>query len=74
MFHQSMLTRPATDKRGWRSGPRVAWVKQNAHRAVPVTYRQFRYVRFLRSRAHRRLLLPVLAYPKPSERAAQALS
>jgi len=64
-FHKSMLERPAVDKRGWRSGPRVAWAKQNADRAVPVTYRQFRYVKFLRPSARKRLLLDVLPYPKP---------
>lgn len=65
VFHKSMLDRPAVDKRGWRSGPKVAWAKQNADRAESVTYRQFRYVKFLRPNARRRLLLPVLPYPKP---------
>lgn len=65
IVHKSMLDRPAVDNRGWRSGPKVAWAKQNRHRAVPVDYRQFRYVKFLRRGARARLLLPVLPYPKP---------
>lgn len=64
-FHKSMLSRPSVDKRGWRSGPKVAWFKQNQERAVPHTFRQFRYIKFLRSSARKRLLLPVLPYPKP---------
>lgn len=67
IVHKSMLDRPAVDKRGWRSGPRVAWAKQNRHRARPVEYRQFRYVKFLRRGARTRLLLPVLPYPKPGD-------
>lgn len=63
--HKSMFDRPAVDKRGWRSGPKIAWVKQNQERAQTHTFRQFRYVKFLRSRSAKRLLLPVLAYPKP---------
>ncbi len=68
VIHKSMLDRPAADVRGWSSGPRVAWAKRNRDRAVEVTYQQFRYVKFLRSSARRRLLLPSLPYPKPSER------
>lgn len=64
-FHKSMLSRPSVDKRGWRSGPKVAWFKQNQDRAIPRTFRQFRYIKFLNTRAQRRLLLPVLPYPKP---------
>lgn len=63
-FHKSMLSRPSVDKRGWRSGPKVAWFKQNQDRAVAHTFRQFRYVKFLRPAARKRLLLPVLPYPK----------
>lgn len=63
-FHKSMLSRPAVDKRGWRSGPKVAWFKQNQDRAEAHTFRQFRYVKFLDQRARSRLLLPVLPYPK----------
>jgi hypothetical protein len=63
--HKSMLVRPALDKRGWRSGPKVAWAKQRRDRAVPHTFRQFRYLKFLEPRAQSRLLLPVLPYPKP---------
>lgn len=64
-FHKSMLSRPSMDKRGWRSGPKVAYFKQHQDRAVAHTFRQFRYVKFLRSSARKRLLLPVLPYPKP---------
>lgn len=64
-FHKSMLSRPSMDKRGWRSGPKVAYFKQNQDRAVAHTFRQFRYVKFLRSSVRKRLLLDVLPYPKP---------
>jgi hypothetical protein len=67
MVHKSMLQRPGVDKRGWRAGPRVAWAQANRDRAVPWTFRQFRYVKFLDQRARYRLLLPVLPYPKASE-------
>jgi hypothetical protein len=63
--HHSVLHRKAIDIRGFRSGPKVAWAKQNRERAVPHTFRQFRYIKFLNKRAQRRLLLPVLPYPKP---------
>lgn len=63
--HKSMLDRPAVDKRGWRSGPKVAWAKQNKSRAVEHTFRQFRYIKPLASSARRNLLLDVLPYPKP---------
>ncbi len=65
-IHKSMLDRPAVDKRGWRSGPKVAWAKNNRDRAVEHQFRQFRYVKFVQPRARKRLLLPVSAYPKPS--------
>lgn len=65
-IHKSMLQRPGVDKRGWRAGPRVAWAQANADRAVAHTFRQFRYVKILRPSARRRLLLPVLPYPKPA--------
>lgn len=64
-IHKSMLDRPAVDSRGWRSGPKVAWAKQNADRAVAHEFVQYRYLKFLRRRARSRLLLPVLPYPKP---------
>ncbi len=64
-IHKSMLDRPSVDVRGWRSGPKVAWAKQNRDRAVPHTFHQFRYLKFLSARAQKRLLLPVLPYPKP---------
>ncbi len=59
-----MMDRPSVDKRGWRSGPKVAWAKQNRDRAERHEFRQFRYIKFLDARARRRLLLPVLPYPK----------
>ena len=64
-FHKSMKGRAAVDKRGWGSGPKIARFKAVEHRAVPHVFRQFRYVRFLDQRARKRLLLPVLPYPKP---------
>ncbi len=63
-IHKSMMDRPSVDKRGWRSGPKVAWAKQNRDRAERHEFRQFRYIKFLDARARRRLLLPVLPYPK----------
>lgn len=66
-IHKSMLQRPGVDRRGWRAGPRVVWAQANAGRATEHEFRQFRYVKFLRSDARRRLLLPVLPYPKPGE-------
>jgi hypothetical protein len=65
--HKSMFDRPAIDSRGWRSGPKIAWVKQNQERATAHVYRQFRYLRFIDQRARRRLLLPVLEYPKSAQ-------
>lgn len=64
-IHKSMLQRPGVDKRGWRAGPRVAWAQANAGRAIEHTFRQYRYVKFLRPTARRRLLLPTFDYPKP---------
>lgn len=65
-IHKSMLQRPGVDKRGWRAGPRVAWAQANQHRATEHTFRQFRYVKLLRPAVRKRLLLPVLPYPKPN--------
>lgn len=64
-IHKSMLDRPAVDKRGWRSGPKVAWAKQNVDRAVAHDFHQYRYIKILRRGVRSRLLLPVLPYPKP---------
>lgn len=64
-IHKSMLQRPGVDKRGWRAGPRVAWAQANADRAVEHTFNQYRYVKFLRPSARRRLLLEEQEYPKP---------
>lgn len=64
-IHKSMIGRAPVDKRGWLSGKKVAWANQNFDRAVEHRFRQFRYVKFLDTRAQKRLLLPVLPYPKP---------
>ncbi len=68
-IHKSMMDRPSVDSRGWRSGPKVAWAKQNRDRAQAHVFRQFRYLKFLDKRARQRLLLPVESYPKPSREA-----
>jgi hypothetical protein len=64
-IHKSMLQRPLVDKRGWKQGPLVHWAQANADRAVPYEFNQYRYVKFLRSSARKRLLKPILPYPKP---------
>jgi hypothetical protein len=64
--HKSLIDRPDVDKRGWGCGPKATWAKANKHRAVPYTFNQYRYVKFLRPAARKRLLLPVLPYPKPT--------
>ncbi len=64
-FHRSMIGRKETDKRGWGSGPKIARLRGREHEAVPHTFTQYRYLRFLDPRARKRLLLPSLPYPKP---------
>ncbi len=64
-IHKSMLDRPSIDSRGWRSGPKVAWAKQNRDRAQPHVFRQFRYLKFFNPKARQRLLLTIEPYPKP---------
>jgi hypothetical protein len=64
-FHKSMKGRAEYDKRGWWSGPKVARFRAGEGRAEPHTFNQHRYIKFLDQRARKRLLLPVLPYPKP---------
>lgn len=64
-IHKSMLQRKQVDKRGWRQGPRIAWAQANADRAVPHTFKQYRYVKFLTRGARKRLLMAPQPYPKP---------
>lgn len=68
-FHPSMLGRAEYDKRGWWSGPKIARLRAAASRATKHSFRQFRYLYFLRPSAKKRLLLPILAYPKPEQAA-----
>jgi hypothetical protein len=65
-FHKSCINRPRIDKRGWGCGPKITRFLDNQERAVPHQFRQFRYVRPLKSWARRGLLFPVLPYPKPN--------
>ena len=46
-------------------GGRAAYLQENLHRAQKVQWRQFRYIRFLKTDWRKRLRLPVLPYPKP---------
>lgn len=46
-------------------GQRARHIRANLDRATRHRFRQFRYLHFLRPAARRRLLLPVLPYPKP---------
>ena len=46
-------------------GGRAAYLRANIHRALPVRWRQYRYIRFLKTDWRRRLRLPVQPYPKP---------
>lgn len=62
-FHKSAIGRK--DKRGWGVGPKIERFNANRERAVPHTFRQFRYLRLLTRRARRDILLPQLPYPKP---------
>ena len=63
-FHKSMRGRPLVDKRGWRCGPKIRRFLANEDRAVPHTFTQYRYAKFLRRGARKRLRMPVLPYPK----------
>ena len=66
-FHQSMLKRPPVDKRGWGSGPKMARLRGREHEAEAHTFKQYRYIRFLRPRARRVCTLTRCAYPKVTE-------
>ncbi len=48
-----------------RGGRRGAYLRANIARAQKVQWRQFRYIRFLKTDWRQRLLLPVQPYPKP---------
>jgi hypothetical protein len=63
VFHHNivMTAAPETGK----GGRIAAHLQANRHRAKAHTLRQFRYLYFLHKGARRRLLLPVLPYPKP---------
>ena len=63
-FHNSMMTRNVEQAKA------AEYLQENRDRAVPHEFRQFRYVRCLKKWARRRLLLPVLPYPKPEAGAA----
>lgn len=63
-FHKSLLNRPPVDKRGWGSGPKAARFAAGKDRAEAFVFEQYRYLRPLRRDVMRRLLLPVLPYPK----------
>lgn len=58
-FHNSIMTRDPD------LTPSAKWAQDNRERATPHNLRQFRYVKFLRPKYRRDLLLPVLPYPKP---------
>jgi Enterobacteriaceae phage adenine modification enzyme len=70
-FHKSMKARAPVDSRGWWSGPKIAFFRDNEHRAVVHTFTQYRYLRFLNRRARKRLTLPELPYPKPIDELAR---
>lgn len=57
-----------------RQGDRSKHLRANLHRATRHVFRQFRYVFFLRPAARKRLLLPVLPYPKPEGLPAVAIT
>lgn len=59
-FHNSLMTRDPS------LTPRAAYAQANKHRATPHELRQFRYLFFLAHSDRKRLLLPVLPYPKPA--------
>lgn len=65
-FHKSLLGRAEVDGRGWGSGPKAARLRAGRERAVPHTFRQFRYFKALTSGTAKRLLLDSYPYPKPS--------
>lgn len=58
-YHNSMMTRNPNQAKA------AAFLQEHKDRAKPHQFRQFRYVKPLKNWARRRLLLPVLPYPKP---------
>ena len=48
-----------------KSGGRGRMLRENKKRAIPLAYRQFRYVLFLKQSWRKRLRLKVQPYPKP---------
>lgn len=68
LYHNSLMTRDRT------LGPSAAFVQDNRERAVRHTWRQFRYIKFLRRSFRKRLLHPVLPYPKPREAGIKGVS
>lgn len=59
-YHNSMMTRDPTQAK------RAAYLQGAAERAVGTTYRQFRYVFFLKNKYRKKLLMSILPYPKRS--------
>lgn len=53
--------------------PKTQWAKANRHRAIKHRFRQFRYVYFLKPSFRKRLLKPVLPYPKASQLSGEQL-
>lgn len=58
-FHEMLLTAHR------KMGARGTFLRDNLHRAEKRSFRQFRYLYFLRQSARRRLLHRVFPYPKP---------
>lgn len=59
VYHNSLMTRdPKLSKA-------AAMLQESKDRAVPTTYRQFRYIFFMRPRFKRGLKLEIKPYPKP---------
>lgn len=58
-YHNSLMTR--------RTGlhPAATRIQERKDECIAHEYRQFRYIKILKKWARRRLLLPVLPYPKP---------
>ena len=48
-----------------KSGGRGRMLRENKKRAIPLAYRQFRYVLFLKQSWRKRLRLKIQPYPKP---------
>jgi hypothetical protein len=65
-YHQSIKGRPPVDSRGWGCGPRISYFNENVERAVPHTFRQFRYIKPLAKWVRKNLRIEVLPYPKPN--------